>query len=92
MLALVIVPVLSSCLSPILFRFIFQSLPTVHMQVTNPAIDPLREGLVMSLEVNIGKRGNILEVGPENASQVSIIVLISLPFLLEFLTQVDLVS
>ncbi|WRX25745.1 Glutamate synthase [Theobroma cacao] len=40
-------------------------------QVTNPAIDPLREGLVMSLEVNIGKRGNILEVGPENASQVT---------------------
>ncbi|KAL5720219.1 glutamate synthase (ferredoxin) [Ranunculus cassubicifolius] len=39
-------------------------------QVTNPAIDPLREGLVMSLEVNIGKRGNILEVGPENAEQV----------------------
>ncbi|KAL0339756.1 UNVERIFIED_CONTAM: Ferredoxin-dependent glutamate synthase, chloroplastic [Sesamum radiatum] len=38
-------------------------------QVTNPAIDPLREGLVMSLEVNLGKRGNILEVGPENASQ-----------------------
>ncbi|XP_022766578.1 ferredoxin-dependent glutamate synthase, chloroplastic isoform X2 [Durio zibethinus] len=41
-------------------------------QVTNPAIDPLREGLVMSLEVNIGKRGNILEVGPENASQVAL--------------------
>lgn len=40
------------------------------IQVTNPAIDPLREGLVMSLEVNIGKRRNILEVGPENASQV----------------------
>ncbi|KAI3857928.1 hypothetical protein MKW98_011194 [Papaver atlanticum] len=39
-------------------------------QVTNPAIDPLREGLVMSLEVNVGKRGNILEVGPDNASQV----------------------
>ncbi|KAK9154649.1 hypothetical protein Sjap_002129 [Stephania japonica] len=41
-------------------------------QVTNPAIDPLREGLVMSLEVRIGKRGNILEVGPENASQVTL--------------------
>lgn len=40
------------------------------LQVTNPAIDPLREGLVMSLEVNVGKRGNILEVGPENVSQV----------------------
>lgn len=39
-------------------------------QVTNPAIDPLREGLVMSLEVNIGKRGNILDVGPHNASQI----------------------
>ncbi|RVW35947.1 Ferredoxin-dependent glutamate synthase, chloroplastic [Vitis vinifera] len=26
----------------------------------------------MSLEVNIGKRGNILEVGPENASQVNL--------------------
>lgn len=40
------------------------------VQVTNPAIDPLREGLVMSLEVNIGKRRNILEIGPENALQV----------------------
>lgn len=39
-------------------------------QVTNPAIDPLREGLVMSLEISIGKRGNILEVGPQNATQV----------------------
>ncbi|KAJ3683812.1 hypothetical protein LUZ60_014039 [Juncus effusus] len=39
-------------------------------QVTNPAIDPLREGLVMSLEVNIGKRGNLFEAGPENAAQV----------------------
>jgi hypothetical protein len=29
----------------------------------------------MSLEVNIGKRGNILEVGPQNASQVSVIIL-----------------
>ncbi|KAK4769055.1 hypothetical protein SAY86_027205 [Trapa natans] len=41
-------------------------------QVTNPPIDPLREGLVMSLEINLGKRGNILEVGAENASQVSL--------------------
>lgn len=28
--------------------------------MTNPAIDPLREGLVMSLEVHLGARGNIL--------------------------------
>lgn len=54
------------------FSFLLNALPYIYiyMQVTNPAIDPLREGLVMSLEVNIGKRGNILEVGPENASQV----------------------
>lgn len=41
-------------------------------QVTNPAIDPLREGLVMSLEVNLGKRENILQVGPQNAAQVTL--------------------
>eukprot|EP00897_Mesotaenium_endlicherianum_P005262 jgi/Mesen1/4764/ME000242S03939 len=38
-------------------------------QVTNPAIDPLREGLVMSLDMNLGKRENLLVVGPENANQ-----------------------
>ncbi|CAM6094651.1 unnamed protein product [Calypogeia fissa] len=41
-------------------------------QVTNPAIDPLREGLVMSLEVNIGKRENILEPVPSNAAQMTL--------------------
>lgn len=30
-------------------------------QVTNPAIDPLRESLVMSLEVYIGPKGNMLQ-------------------------------
>jgi glutamate synthase (ferredoxin) len=39
-------------------------------QVTNPAIDPLREGLVMSLEITIGKRGNLLEDGPRKTAQV----------------------
>eukprot|EP00741_Cyanophora_paradoxa_P007178 tig00001085_g6946.t1 len=33
-------------------------------QVTNPAIDPLREGLVMSLSVALGNKGNILETEP----------------------------
>ena len=50
----------------------FVVLGMVCLQVTNPAIDPLREGLVMSLEVNIGKRGNILEVEPQNVSQVRV--------------------
>ena len=40
-------------------------------QVTNPAIDPLREGLVMSLAVRLGKRGNLLQPGPGAYSQVA---------------------
>ena len=39
-------------------------------QVTNPPIDPLREGLVMSLEMRLGKRGNLLTPGPESYAQV----------------------
>ena len=38
-------------------------------QVTNPPIDPLREKLVMSLEMNLGKRGSPL-VPKENAFSV----------------------
>ncbi len=36
-------------------------------QVTNPPIDPLREGMVMSLNMLLGKRGNLLEITEENA-------------------------
>ncbi|WP_448562456.1 glutamate synthase-related protein [Trichothermofontia sp.] len=36
-------------------------------QVTNPAIDPLRENLVMSLTMELGPRRNILEVTPDHA-------------------------
>ncbi len=36
-------------------------------QVTNPAIDPLREKLVMSLDVSLGKKGNLLEPTPAAA-------------------------
>ncbi|MEN9248776.1 MAG: glutamate synthase-related protein [Gloeomargarita sp. GXS_bins_116] len=39
-------------------------------QVTNPAIDPLRESLVMSLEMGLGRRGNLLQVRPEDARQL----------------------
>ncbi|CAN0498373.1 unnamed protein product, partial [Discosporangium mesarthrocarpum] len=30
-------------------------------QVTNPPIDPLREGTVMSLETTLGARGNVMD-------------------------------
>ncbi|GIX34826.1 MAG: glutamate synthase large subunit [Lysobacteraceae bacterium] len=39
-------------------------------QVTNPPIDPLREGLVMSLATQIGREGNIFESSPGNARQI----------------------
>ncbi|WP_414542006.1 glutamate synthase large subunit [Nostoc sp. CCY0012] len=41
-------------------------------QVTNPAIDPLREKLVMSLNVELGERGNLLEVKPEHARKLKL--------------------
>jgi glutamate synthase (ferredoxin) len=37
-------------------------------QVTNPAIDPLRERLVMSLTTQLGARGNLLEEQAELCS------------------------
>ncbi|MEN9214794.1 MAG: glutamate synthase-related protein [Gloeomargarita sp. DG02_1_bins_92] len=39
-------------------------------QVTNPPIDPLRESLVMSLEMGLGAKGNLLQVRPEDARQL----------------------
>ena len=41
-------------------------------QVTNPAIDPLREKLVMSLAVKLGPRGDLLTVEPEHARRVDL--------------------
>nr|YP_010338489.1 ferredoxin-dependent glutamate synthase [Rhodaphanes brevistipitata]UNJ18439.1 ferredoxin-dependent glutamate synthase [Rhodaphanes brevistipitata] len=36
-------------------------------QVTNPAMDPLRENLVMSLRMHLGKRNDIFNTQPESA-------------------------
>jgi glutamate synthase (ferredoxin) len=41
-------------------------------QVTNPPIDPLREKLVMSLTVELGERGNLLEPKPEHARRLKL--------------------
>ncbi|HIK07781.1 MAG TPA: glutamate synthase large subunit [Trichormus sp. M33_DOE_039] len=41
-------------------------------QVTNPAIDPLREKLVMSLKVELGERGNLLAPKPEFAKRLKL--------------------
>ena len=47
--------------------------------MTNPPIDPLREGLVMSLNMRLGKRGNLLQPGPGSYNQL----LLETPILLE---------
>jgi glutamate synthase (ferredoxin) len=39
-------------------------------QVTNPPIDPIREGLVMSLEMHLGARANLLSQTPEAARTI----------------------
>src|SRR5215472_1563282 len=55
-----------ACLSDkpqLLFNYFKQS----FAQVTNPAIDPIREDLVMSLNTYIGCEGNILDETPKNA-------------------------
>ncbi|MEB3216159.1 MAG: glutamate synthase-related protein [Nostocales cyanobacterium 94392] len=41
-------------------------------QVTNPPIDPLREKLVMSLKVELGARGNLLDPKPEYARRLKL--------------------
>ncbi|MEM7081402.1 MAG: glutamate synthase large subunit [Pseudomonadota bacterium] len=39
-------------------------------QVTNPPIDPLRESIVMSLQVQVGKEINVFEPKPEHAEHI----------------------
>jgi glutamate synthase domain-containing protein 2/glutamate synthase domain-containing protein 3 len=54
-----------ACLSDrpqVLFSYFKQT----FAQVTNPAIDSIREGLVMSLNSYIGSEGNILDETPKN--------------------------
>jgi glutamate synthase (ferredoxin) len=48
-------------------------------QVTNPPIDPLRESLVMSLKMELGGRGNLLQPKPEYARRLKL----SSPVLIE---------
>ncbi len=47
-------------------QLLFSYFKQMFAQVTNPAIDSIREGLVMSLNSYIGREGNILEETPKN--------------------------
>jgi glutamate synthase (ferredoxin) len=48
-------------------RLLYDYFKQRFAQVTNPPIDPLRESLVMSLNMRLGKRGNLLHPSPEAA-------------------------
>ncbi len=48
-------------------RLLYDYFKQRFAQVTNPAIDPLRESLVMSLSMQLGAKGNILNLKPESA-------------------------
>ncbi|MDX2100285.1 MAG: glutamate synthase-related protein [Leptolyngbyaceae cyanobacterium bins.59] len=48
-------------------RLLYDYFKQRFAQVTNPPIDPLRESLVMSLTMELGARGNLLEAKPEYA-------------------------
>ena len=48
-------------------RLLYDYFKQRFAQVTNPPIDPLRESLVMSLTMQLGERGNLLDAKPEYA-------------------------
>ncbi|AMA09966.1 glutamate synthase large subunit [Picosynechococcus sp. PCC 73109] len=48
-------------------RLLYDYFKQRFAQVTNPPIDPLRESLVMSLNMYLGERGNLLDCGTEDA-------------------------
>jgi glutamate synthase (NADPH/NADH) large chain len=51
---------------------LFNYFKQLFAQVTNPPIDPLREGLVMSLLAFIGKQRNLLDETPEHCRQLKL--------------------
>lgn len=53
-------------------RPLFDYFKQLFAQVTNPAIDPIREDLVMSLTTYLGKQGNLLDEKPEHARMLKL--------------------
>jgi len=53
-------------------KLLFNYFKQLFAQVTNPAIDPLREGRVMSLMNFVGKKPNILTEMPEHCRQLKL--------------------
>ena len=53
-------------------KLLFHYFKQLFAQVTNPAIDPLREGLVMSLMSFTGEKQNLLEETPQHCRQLKL--------------------
>jgi glutamate synthase domain-containing protein 2/glutamate synthase domain-containing protein 1/glutamate synthase domain-containing protein 3 len=53
-------------------KLLFNYFKQLFAQVTNPPIDPLREGLVMSLLAFTGKQRNLLDETPEHCRQLEL--------------------
>jgi hypothetical protein len=53
-------------------KLLFNYFKQLFAQVTNPPIDPLREGLVMSLMMFTGKRPNILQETAQHCKQLKL--------------------
>ncbi|MBF0427271.1 MAG: glutamate synthase subunit alpha, partial [Magnetococcales bacterium] len=51
---------------------LFSYFKQLFAQVTNPAIDPIREELVMSLFIQLGPVGNLLAEGPEHVQRLQL--------------------
>ncbi len=53
-------------------RMLYDYFKQLFAQVTNPAIDSIREGVIMSLECYIGPEGNLLDTTPAQANRLLI--------------------
>ena len=53
-------------------QLLFSYFKQLFAQVTNPAIDPIREELVMSTVTYIGPQGNLLDERPEHARVIKV--------------------
>ncbi len=53
-------------------QLVFQYFKQLFAQVTNPAIDSIREELVMSMEITLGKELNLLTESPEHCKKLKV--------------------
>ncbi len=53
-------------------QLLFNYFKQLFAQVTNPAIDPIREELVMSLKLVLGRQENLFDEGPAHCRQLAV--------------------